>query len=108
MSNQLSSVTIEQHFEKPVAIVLRGDVGIYCVDTLHELAEKMLQNQEDVEVFCEELTRLDASALQVILALRQDLQSQGRCLRLQGVSAEMKTLLQLAGVEHSFFSHLEL
>ena len=104
MSDQQASVTIERRREKPVALVLRGDVDIYCAGSLHESADSLLQSQEDVVVSCEELVRLDTSALQILLSLRQDLQTRGRSLELTGISAELKALMQLAGLKNVFHS----
>ena len=100
MSNTLTCATIERNDGTPLALVLRGDVNIYCAGVLHELADTLLQEQEDVVVSCEELAHLDASALQILLALRQGLQARGSSVRLTGVSAELDILLQLAGVKN--------
>ena len=78
--------------------MLRCDVNIYCAGLLHESADVLLQEQEDVVVSCEGLTQLDTSALQILLSLRQGMQTRGRSLRLAGISDNLKSLLQLAGV----------
>jgi hypothetical protein len=85
MSNDLTCVTIERHDERPLTLVLHGDVNIYCAGLLHESADY-----------------LDTSALQILLALRQGLLAQGRSLRMTGVSAGMESLLGLAGVPSVF------
>ena len=103
MSNHLACASIERDEGRPLRLVLRGDVNIYAAALLHELALTLLQEQEDVVVSCEELACVDASALQVLLALAQDFRSRGRSVRLAGVSAELEGLLQLAGVKNAFF-----
>jgi anti-anti-sigma factor len=105
MSNDLTCAAIERHDGKPLALVLRGDVDIYCAGLLHELADTLLQEQGDVVVPCQGLTHLDTSALQIVLALRNGLQARGRSLRLTGVSAEPEILLELAGVKNALYSH---
>jgi anti-anti-sigma factor len=85
-------------------LVLRDDVDIYCAGPLHESADALLQEQEDVVVSCEALSHLDTSALQILLALREELQTRGRSLRLAGISADVETLLRLAGVRSLLLS----
>lgn len=98
MSDNMNCVAIERRDGDPLALVLRGDVNIYVAALLHELTEILLQEHGDIAVSCEQLTHLDTSALQIILALHQDLQTQGRSLRLTGVSADTKIQFHLAGV----------
>lgn len=98
MSYHPACVTIERHDGQPPTLVLRCDVNIYCAGLLHESADVLLQEQEDVVVSCEGLAHLDTSALQILLSLQQGLLAQGRNLRLEGISAELEGMLQLAGV----------
>jgi anti-anti-sigma factor len=102
MCNNLTCAAIERSEGKPPVLVLHGTVDIYCAGLLHELADTLLQEQEDVVVSCERLAHLDTSALQSLLALERGLQARGRSMRLTGVSAEIGSLLQLAGVKNAF------
>jgi anti-anti-sigma regulatory factor len=52
----------------------------------------------DVCVECAELERLDVVSLQILLALKRDLDARGRRLRLQGVSDAVIAVLTLAGL----------
>ena len=103
MSKNLACVAIERNVGKSLLLMLRGGVDIFCASELHELADTLLQQQEDVVVSCEGLTHLDTSALQVLLVLRQELETRGRTLRFEGISSELDTLLQLAGLKNTFY-----
>ncbi|MHB8972981.1 MAG: STAS domain-containing protein [Pirellulaceae bacterium] len=70
------------------------------------MADTLLQEQEDVVVSGEQLAHLDTSTLQILVALRQGLWSQGRSLQLTGMSAELENLLQLAGVKNVLYSQV--
>ena len=99
MSDDLTPVSIERRDGESLALVLSGDVDIYCAAALRESAETLLQEQADIVVACEGLSHLDTSALQVLLALRRELNLRGRSLRLSGVSSAVAGILQLAGVD---------
>ena len=104
MSNHPACVILERDDGKPHTLVLRGDVNIYCAGLFHELADSLLQEQVDVVVSCEGLAHVDTSALQLLLALRQGLEARGGSLRLECTSADLESLLQLAGVRSAFRS----
>jgi ABC-type transporter Mla MlaB component len=58
----------------------------------------------DVRVACAELERLDVVSLQILLALKRDLGTRGRRLRLEGVSDAVIAVLTLAGLGEELLS----
>ena len=83
---------------QPCSLVLHGTLNIYCADRLHEAVIALLQYEADVVVSCEKVDQIDTAVLQLLLVLQRELQSRGRNLRLEGLSAEVRELLELAAV----------
>lgn len=79
------------------ALVLRGRVTVEHARVLHERAAEVRLAGGDVAVDCADVERLDASALQVLLALRAALEVAGRGLVLEHVPAALDGMLRLAG-----------
>ena len=73
------------------------------VETLREAALSALQGGKDVIVDLEKLDHLDASALQILLALKAEQQRLGRQMRLEHVSPELKQWFEYAGAAGYFF-----
>jgi anti-anti-sigma regulatory factor len=81
------------------ALVLRGRVTVEHARLLHERAVELRLAAGPVAVDCADVERLDASALQVLLALRVALLAAGRHLVLEHVPAALDATLRLAGAE---------
>jgi ABC-type transporter Mla MlaB component len=78
--------------------VLRGSVDITCVgELLAEARQHFDRGAPVVEANCHELTRLDAAALQVLLALERALQATERRLTLHDVPPAVAELLRRVG-----------
>lgn len=72
-------------------------------EQLQESALALLANGGDVTVVCEETDCVDASILQILIALKSSLRQEGRALRFTDVSNSLASTWRLAG----FDSNLE-
>jgi anti-anti-sigma factor len=79
-------------------LVLRGSVGIFSADELHRAAVQLLRSGKDVTVSCEHVDRLDTSALQVVLSLKQAVHQNGRSFHLVNVPSTLRECLTSAGL----------
>lgn len=79
-------------------MLLRGDVTVAGAGELHQAARELAGAGSDVVVCCDEVTRLDASALQVLLALRQELLAADRKLTVRGMPADVAALIRHSGL----------
>lgn len=98
---------VERGYDSPVQtgeregkplLLLQGGVDIFFAAELHQAALKLLDSGEDAEVLCAQLERLDTSALQILLALKEGLAKKGKSLQLAGVPSPVADLLGLAGL----------
>jgi anti-anti-sigma regulatory factor len=80
------------------AIVLQGAVDIFFAADLRQAALKLLETGEDVAVSCEKLERLDTAVLQILLALKKELEKSGKNLQMIGLAAGPARLVDLAGL----------
>ncbi len=77
-------------------ITLIGVVTVPSAAEFHRAACRAAES-EKVSVFLEKVTRLDSSALQILLALKKSL-GDGR-LHLQGATGQPRGMLRLLGLE---------
>jgi len=80
------------------AVVLQGAVDIFFAADLRQAALALLEGGEDVAVYCEKLERLDTATLQILLALKKELEPRGRKLRMVGLASEPARFVGLAGL----------
>jgi anti-anti-sigma factor len=76
---------------------LEGAVPLVDARQFREAAKACLEGSADVSVNCLTLEYLDTAVLQVLLALRRELQGSGRTLRLYAVPDQSVRLFALAG-----------
>ncbi len=80
---------------------LEGMADVRGVKRLRQAALAMLEGPGDVTVDASGVPHLDTAALQVLLALRATLVSQGRAMRFVRVADSVRTFLRHAGLEHT-------
>ena len=80
------------------AIVLQGAADIFFAADLRQAALELLEGGEDIPVYCEKLERLDTSTLQILLALRRELEQRGKKLSVIALPSEPTRLVGLAGL----------
>jgi anti-anti-sigma factor len=80
------------------AIVLQGAADIFFAADLRQAALELVEGGEDIAVYCEKLERLDTSTLQILLALRRELEQKGKKLRVIALPSEAMRLVGLAGL----------
>lgn len=83
-------------------IVLAGPLDQYAAETLKERALSLLESTGNAYLDFSEVDRMHAAALQVLLALKKDLEPQGRTVVLLGVDKNVRELFRISGTE-SFF-----
>jgi ABC-type transporter Mla MlaB component len=71
-------------------------VGVACA--VKEAACQRLRGAGDVAVSCARLEQIDASAVQILLALKRELAEDGRALALQEVPPGLRPVFALAGL----------
>jgi anti-anti-sigma factor len=76
----------------------QGTLDVFLAHRLAEVALECLDAGLDTVVRCETLERMDASALQVLVALRRDLAGNGHGLWFTDVSANVREYLGIAGL----------
>lgn len=84
--------------ESECVLALRGALQLEVVGRLHEAALEIAQMPGSVIVDCAQVAHLDASAVQVLLALKLALEGGGGSLRLRGVQKQMESYLTWAGL----------
>lgn len=79
-------------------LVLQGVVDVFEARELHQAAVAALNAGGEVTVNLAEVTRLDTSAIQILLALCQGLQVEGRSYHLEGMPPTVRENWQLLGL----------
>lgn len=93
-----ASIDVGQASDGRQELHLHGEVNIFAASQLHQEAVRLVESGQDVRVCCEHVDSLDASALQILVALSNALASQGKALQLSGVSQELLGTIRLAGL----------
>ncbi|HEX3313954.1 MAG TPA: STAS domain-containing protein [Gemmataceae bacterium] len=87
--------------KKGPRLVLHGNVSAGSAERLHQTALEAVALGTDVTADLAAVEELDASALQILIALRRTLGTRGRELRLAGASSPLNESLRLAGLLES-------
>lgn len=99
-SEDATAVRVVEGADGPV-LVLRGRVDVSEARVLHEVALALAPCSSGVTVDCADVERLDAAAVQVLLALRTRLVAAGATLRCAHVLPTVEAILRLAGVREA-------
>ncbi len=83
---------------KAAQLILRGHLHVGVAAELHQAAQRLLETGNNVTVCCQRAEHLDTSALQVLLALKEELRAQGKALDLTDVLPSVQSFIQLAGL----------
>jgi anti-anti-sigma factor len=97
MSTVMDHIVIEDQMGRP-CLHLRGEVTIYDAAFLRQAAMELIARGEEVEVCCARTTYLDTAALQVLLALKRELEARGLGLRLVQIPSAVLEVLRLVGL----------
>lgn len=101
-AEKTASITIGEK-DGQSAIYLEGAVDIFFAADLRQAALTLAANAADVAVCCAKLERLDTATLQILLALKKELQQKGRILQWFDLPAEPARVVGLAGLTGSLF-----
>jgi len=82
----------------PASFSLKGTMRITDAEQLHESVQ-MLANSSDVTVVCDETDFVDASIVQVLLALKESLRQHGHVLLFKNVPSSLASSWRLAGFD---------
>ncbi len=88
-----------------IRLVLSGSVTFDHAEELRRAAIGMLDSEGKTELEWEQAERLDASAFQLVIALKQALEKHGRKLHVGPASRLVSDAMRMAGL--GFLSHLE-
>jgi anti-anti-sigma factor len=80
-------------------IHVQGTLDVFLAHRFADVALECLDAELDTVVRCEALERMDASALQVLVALRKGLAQKGHWLWFADVSAKVREYLEIAGLD---------
>jgi anti-anti-sigma factor len=84
--------------DSPNILRLEGIVDVRQARRVLESAKTSLASSGEVIVDCGAVERLDASAVQILLALKRSLEASDRTLRLDGAPERVSKLLLLTGM----------
>lgn len=90
-------IAIVEHPGQSPALVLQGEVGIYCATELFDAILRLLAAEGDIHVQCDSLAQLDTAALQLLILLCREASHQHREFRMTGVNDRIGEALRLAG-----------
>lgn len=79
-------------------LILTGVIDIYLADDLRRRTLDLLKQARDVSIDLSGAESMDLCGMQVLLALRSDLESQGRKLVLSGASENVNRCFRMAGI----------
>jgi ABC-type transporter Mla MlaB component len=77
---------------------LEGAVTVGVASVLKEAACQQLRGAGDLAVSCARLEQIDASGVQILLALKRELAEDGRAFALQEVPPRLERAFALAGL----------
>ena len=83
-------------------IVLTGPLDQYAAETLKDRALAFLEADGDAILDFSDVDRMHAASLQVLVALKKDLEPKGRNVVLRGVESQVRELFRISGTEGFF------
>jgi len=83
-------------------VVFDAAIGIRDTRTLHEQLGKILTQSEDILLDGSHIERLDAAAMQVLIAFSRAAQNQGRTITWYSPSTALLQAAQVMGIESMF------
>lgn len=82
-------------------VSLEGELTIYRAQELHrQLRDAVAQAGPGLALQLNQVSEIDSSAVQLLLATRRALARAGRGFRLEGVTDEVRQVLALLGLDH--------
>jgi anti-anti-sigma factor len=95
-------IDVRQASEGRLELELRGDVNVFLASQLHEEAVRLAESGQDVLVDCEQVESVDASALQILVALQEALAAHGRTVQFRGGSEQWIRTIRSTGLSSRF------
>ena len=83
-------------------IVLNGPLDQYAAEELKAQVLPLLETEGDAIFDFSDVDRMHGASLQVLLALRKDLEPKGRKVELKGVENRVRELFRISGTEGFF------
>lgn len=93
------SLATDESVQHSQPFLLKHATRITDAEQLHESALSLVQIVGDVTVDCEDTDWVDASILQILIALKSSLRNEGRALRFTNVSSSLASTWGLAGFD---------
>lgn len=91
-------IVVQPTAEGRQQLTLRGELNVLQAVELQRVALELAGSGQDVVIDCERAGSMDIAVLQVLLALAETLGAQGRSLGWAGLSPEVRSGFDLAGV----------
>jgi ABC-type transporter Mla MlaB component len=88
---------------EPVSIEVERSGEWMPAEELRDAAVELLSEGKDIAVNLDRIDHLDASALQILLALEAEQNKQGRKLELVKASPHLRSWFEFAGADDHFF-----
>ena len=88
---------------KPV-LVLCGTIDVTLAKELHKTACQLAERGQDTAVGCKSIEYIDLSALQILLALKEELKARGKNLTFQEVPEVVVEQCKLAALSTTLLS----
>lgn len=102
-TEQQRAIDVTEHNGKPV-LVLRGTIDVMLAEQFHQTACQLAERGEDTAVGCESIKNIDLSALQILLALKEELRDRGKNLTFREVPEVFVEQCRLASLSHTLLS----
>ncbi len=83
-TEQQRAIDVTGQDGKPV-LVLCGTIDVTLAKELHQTACQLAERGQDTAVGCKSIEYIDLSALQILLALKEELKARGKTLTFQEV-----------------------
>lgn len=95
----MTSATLDESAASCCSVNWTGEATIESISRLREDLANALSQSKNVVVCLRDVTRIDAAALQLLVATRTSLTALGRVLRLGNMSAAAEEAMRLSGFD---------
>jgi anti-anti-sigma factor len=107
----MEATMVEESLDAPVRLVerngklvltLQGTVDIFWAEKLHHAALSLTERGDEIIVDCEHVEHLTSAALQILLALKMQVEQSSGHFSVEAVPTSILQQLQLAGLNEVF------
>jgi anti-anti-sigma regulatory factor len=106
MEQPTTALQVSEHADS-VLLDLRGTIDVFVAADLYTTAKQLVALGKDVTISCTRTEGLDASAVQILLALQTELHIQGKRLTVTDVPPAIKKWITHGGLAHVVLSEGE-